>query len=432
MTWTNIAPGQARGGRYALAILCLVNIVNYMDRSILSVLIEPIRSDLRLSDTQIGLMTGVAFALFYAAGGLVLAHIADTRSRPALIALSIAIWSTMTALGGAAQNFGQMLAARIGVGVGEAGVIPAANALLADKYSVEKRALALALFTAASMIGIMAGAILGGILASHHGWRWAFVITGLAGLPLSVLVWFTLEDPPRSAVGVSTQSQGPGFFNGLHQILNDRTLVLLVFAYAFLVFMLFGVVTWFPAYLGRAFNLDVQQVGVQFGAAIGVGTAAGSLIGGLAGNGLVKRDVAWMTRLPLISMVSLWPLYQLAIFAPTSTSALTLIALTAAAGGVGLGPLLAAMQFKLSPSLRAKGAALNGFVGSLIGLGGAPVLVGILSDWLAGTTGPARSLQLSLSLTVTVGLVGVAILAIGHHRLCRELRSGMLAHGRAT
>jgi len=408
---------------YALALLWLVNVTNYVDRSIVGVLIEPMRADLHLTDTQIGIMTGFAFALFYAIGGLYLAHLADTRSRPSLIAVSILVWSLMTAFTGAAHNFWQLLMARVGVGMGEAGVIPAANALLADSYKPERRPLALAVFTSGSMIGIMVGSVVGGFLAAGFGWRCAFIATGLAGLPLALITRLTLRDVPRGGSDGTKQTSAPGFAAAMRQILRNQPLVLLVLSYAFLVFMLFGVVTWFPALIVRTHGLGIAQVGTQFGLAMGLGTAVGGILGGTVANRLAAKDLTWLSRMPLISMCLLWPLYQAAIFTPLPKVSLAFVALAAAVGGMALGPALAAMQMALPASIRAKGAAFNGFVGSLIGIGGAPLLVGAVSDHFTPELGPALALQRGLAVAVTAGSAGAALMWLAHRRFSDFIRT---------
>jgi predicted MFS family arabinose efflux permease len=261
---------------YALVLLAVVNVVNYMDRSIVGVLIQPMKADLALSDTQVGLLTGFAFALFYAIAGIYLAHLADLHNRVRLMAWSIAIWSGMTALSGAAQNFVQLLLARVGVGIGEASVIPIANAMIADSHRPERRAFALAVFTAGSMAGVMAGSLLGGVVAEHWGWRWAFVAAALPGLPLALLVRYTLRDPGRGQADAVPAGAPPPLGAAMALILKDRAVVLLVCGFAFIVFMLFGVITWFPALLVRLHGMALSEVGAWFGLAIGLGTVAGA------------------------------------------------------------------------------------------------------------------------------------------------------------
>ena len=407
---------------YVLGLLFIVNVVNYMDRSIVGVLIEPMRADLHLSDTQLGLMTGFAFALFYAIAGIYLAHLADLHNRPAIISVSIVVWGLMAALTGAAQNFWQLLLARVGVGIGEASVIPASNALLADYYKPARRPFALAIFTAGSMVGVMAGSIVGGVIAAAYGWRWAFVIAGVAGLPLALIVRYTLRDPGRGASdGLQPGAPPVTFANAMGMIRRNPVLLLLILSYAFLVFMQFGIITWFPSLLVRHHGLGLAEVGTAFGIALGLGTALGSVLGGTLAARLAAGDLAWLTRLPALLMVLLWPLYELAIYATTPRNALAMVALAAAVGGAAFGPILAAMQVALPASIRAKGAALNGFVGSLIGIGGGPLLVGLVSDHYSATLGSGAALQRGLAVAVTAALIGVVLMWMAHRRFVRFL-----------
>jgi predicted MFS family arabinose efflux permease len=413
--------------RYVLGLLFVVNVVNYMDRSIVGVLIEPMRADLALTDTQIGLMTGFAFSIFYAVAGIYLAHLADLHSRPRIISISIVAWGAMTALTGATQNFWQLLVTRVGVGVGEASVIPACNALLADYHRPERRPFALAVFTAGSMVGVMVGSMLGGAIAARYGWRMAFAFTGLAGVPLALVVWRTLREPGRGASdGVAAETAPVGLASAMTRIARDPVLPLLILSYAFLAFMQFGVITWFPAFLVRQYGLGLVEVGTSFGLALGAGTAIGSVLGGSIAGRLAARDMAWLTRLPMVLMLLLCPLYELTLHASSARGALVLVTVAAAIGGAAFGPILAAMQFALPAAIRAKGAALNGFIGSLIGMGGGPLLVGVLSDHYAPTLGAAAALQRGLAIAVMAALLGVVLIWLAHRRFekCTRIVAG--------
>ena len=428
MTHTSSPQGLSRSYLgYAMALLFLVNVVNYMDRAIIGVLIEPMRADLGLSDTQIGLMTGVSFALFYAIAGVYLAHLADIRNRTRIIALSLVAWSLMTALTGAAQNVWQLMIARMGVGVGEASVIPTANAMIADYYRPDRRPFALAVFTAGAMLGITAGSLVGGVVAEAYGWRWAFVAAALPGLPLAVLVWLTLRDPERGASDGAIVVSSMPFVVAVRLILSNQVVWLLIVGFSFIVFMLFGVITWLPAFLVRHHGMSLTAVGAWFGAAMGIGTVVGGVAGGAVANRLATRDLAWLTRLPTGLMLLMWPLYEMAIFAPTAGLSLVAVAFASAAGGAAYGPALAAMQTVLPAAARARGAALNGFVANLVGIGGGPLVVGVLSDYLAPTLGEAGALQYALAIAVSAGLVGVVFMLLAHRAFTRWIRGPGIA-----
>ena len=182
---------------YALGILVVVYTFNFIDRQILSILLEPVKADLGLSDTAMGMLTGFAFAMFYATLGIPIARYADRSNRRNLIALALGIWSFFTALSGVAQNFWHLLAARIGVGVGEAGCSPPAHSMIADYYPAEQRATALGIYSLGIPIGIMFGLFAGGWINEFFGWRMAFFVVGLPGIILALVVRFTLAEPPR-------------------------------------------------------------------------------------------------------------------------------------------------------------------------------------------------------------------------------------------
>lgn len=405
---------------YALSVLVVVNVVNYLDRAIIGVLIEPMKADLGLTDTQIGFMTGIAFALFYAIAGIYLAHLADTRNRVRILSVSIVVWSAMTALSGAAQTFWQLLLVRVGVGIGEASVIPTANAMIADYYPAERRSFALAIFSAGTMIGVMAGSALGGVVAEAHGWRWAFVVAALPGIPLALLVWLTLREPGRGASDGLKSVEALPLLESMQLILRNRVVLLMILGFSFIMFMLFGVITWFPTFLVRYHGMSLSEVGALFGLAMAFGTVTGAILGGWIANRLAARDLAWLTRMPPGLLFLMWPLYELAIYAPTGASSLAMVTLVALVGGCAYGPALAAIQTALPPSVRAKGAALNGFVSSLVGMGCGPLIVGMLSDFYTPALGQAVALQRGLAIAVSVSAIGVVFMVYAHRAFMRR------------
>jgi predicted MFS family arabinose efflux permease len=266
---------------------------------------------------------------------------------------------------------------------------------------------------------VMAGSLLGGVVAEHWGWRWAFVAAALPGLPLALLVRYTLRDPGRGQADAVPAGAPPPLGAAMALILKDRAVVLLVCGFAFIVFMLFGVITWFPALLVRLHGMALSEVGAWFGLAIGLGTVAGALGGGWIANALSARDLGWIPRLPPFLLLLMWPLYELAIYAPSGGQAVILVGLVAAVGGAAYGPALAALQTALPAAVRAKGAALNGFVGSLVGMGGGPLVVGMLSDHFSPALGAAGGLQRGLGIAVCVGLLGVVFMGFAHRAFVR-------------
>ncbi|MBL4613120.1 MAG: MFS transporter [Emcibacter sp.] len=394
--------------------MLLINVINYADRSIIGILLEPIKIDLQLSDTQIGLISGLAFALFYAFAGLAIAYLCDLYSRRTIIVVSIIGWSVMTALTGAANNFVQLFIVRMGIGVGEAGAIPASNSLIADWFPAAKRPLAMAIFGASVFVGVMVGAIMGGYIAEHYGWRWAFVAAATPGIPLAILTWYTLKEPKRGqADGIEAAPVG-SLKSTVALLLRNKAYVYLILAFAFMTFLLFGVVNWFPAYLMRAKGVGQAEIGLYFGLALGLGNATGAIIGGYAASVLAKKSLSWLTLFPFILSFLLIPLFEAAVFAPTAIGAFAFIAIAGAVGGSILGPVLASIQTVVSPHVRTTASGLNGVLFSIVGHGGAPLFIGFFSDRFAVSMPSAEALQTSLSLAVLSGIPLTIFLGLAH------------------
>jgi predicted MFS family arabinose efflux permease len=409
------APPRVSGHAwYGLALIFIINVVNYGDRTIIGVLIEPIRKDLHLTDTQIGLITGFAFALFYAVAGLFISYLADIGPRRLVISISMVVWSAMTAMTGMVTNFWQLFLARMGIGLGEAGALPAANSLVADWFAPARRPFAMAVLNAGVFAGIMTGSLVGGLVAERFGWRWAFFVAGMPGIPLALLTLVTMREPARGeADGLDVRIRA-SLVETVRALLYNPTYVLLILAFAFNTFLTFGVMAWFPAYSVRMFGLSQAQVGVFFGTAIGVGTVIGSLGGGIVANWLSARWLGWLTLLPVFLSLASMVFYEAAAFAPSVTFAFGFLILGTSAGGALMGPTLSAIQTIVKPHMRASAAGLNGVVFSVIGHGGAPLTIGLLSDWWARPFGPALGLRYALGAAILSGLVTAAFFLLAH------------------
>ncbi len=409
---------------YSVLLLFLVNVVNYMDRSVINVLIEPIRKEFGLSDAHIGLLTGFAFALFYAIAGLFLANLADRVSRRALMSVSITLWSIMTALTGAAQTFWHLFVTRIGVGIGEASTIPASYSLLADYFAPARRALVIGIVSSGTMVGVMVGSMLGGFVAESFGWRWAFVAAAVPGIPLALLVAWSLRDPIRGASDGLAVTESIGLISGLRQLLANRSACFLILSFAFITFLAQGVITWIPAYFMRRFDIPLSAVGTGFGLAIGLGTAVGSVLGGTITSTLARRDIAWLTRFPLWITPLIWLSYELMLLAPSFSLSLVAIAWCSVLSGASFGPVLSAMQTVAPANLRSTTAGLNGFVASFIGIGSAPLLIGLMSDHFQARYSEAVALQNALMIAVCAAFFSLVALYFSH----RSFKAAMTIH----
>jgi predicted MFS family arabinose efflux permease len=394
----------------AVAVLFLVNVANYTDRLVLSVVLQPIKLEFGLSDTEMGLLTGAAFALCYALFGLWVARLADRYNRVTIISVSLLVWSAVTALTGFARSFLQLLVARVAVGIGESGAIATGTAIIADLFPLHRRAAPLAVFLAGSSVGITCGLMLGGWLAQQYGWRATFVIVGLPGIGLALLTALLLRDPPR---GYSDGGVPAGTSTSLRQVLaafvRNTTYVRLVLGASLVSFVLFGVMNWMPAFFIRRFGMTVAEVGTTFGLAIGLGGGLGMLAGGALTNRLVQRDARWLVWMPAVVILLSLPTYELAVFADSSRVAALLLFVANFTSGLAYGPVGTAVVSVVAPAMRATASATSSFVNSVIGIGLAPLLVGVVSDALGSARSDAISLQYSLAFCLPVLVLASAL-----------------------
>lgn len=408
-TTASAAPGS-RSVRVTLWILLIVYIFNFIDRQIVNILAEPIARDLGLSDTQIGLMTGLAFALFYTVLGIPIARFADrsSTSRPKVIAIALAVWSLMTALCGLAQNFGQLLLARIGVGVGEAGCTPPAHSLISDIVPPEKRSSALAFYSLGIPIGTLLGMIIGGTLADYVGWREAFVVVGLPGVAMALVVWFVIKDPRQSDAATILRNQNqPAALpmkQALSEVMRSRAFVLLLFAGSAASFLAYGKTTWTTIFFQRTHGMSPGEVGLWFGLIGGVGGILGTFLGGYLADRFGAKNRRHVLSAPAIGMALAVPLALLAYQAPTWPMALTLLVLPTIFNSFYYGPTYSAAQGLVPLRARAIASATLLFFQNLIGLGLGPLFFGILSDWLQPAYG-AESVRYVLFGAAFLGLV---------------------------
>ncbi|HVP85945.1 MAG TPA: MFS transporter [Rhizomicrobium sp.] len=375
--------------RYTLAFLFVIYAFNYVDRQLLSILMEPIRKELHLSDTQLGVLSGFAFALFYATLGIPIARLADRHSRRNIIVVAMAIWSVMTAACGFAQGFISLLLPRIGVGIGEAGASPPAHSMLSDFYPPQKRAAALAIYSTGIPVGILLGLAGGGWLNQSFGWRTAFLVIGLPGVLLAGFFYLTAEEPVRGAQDGGAPDAMPGMAESLRHLWGLETFRWVTLASALHAVCAYGVLQWNPSYLIRTFGLGTREVGLSLGLIIGVMGGLGTLFGGFVSDWLAKRDLRWYVFLPALSVALSIPFYFATFQAASATLALMLYVAPAFLANLFTGPSFATIQ-SLSPTrMRAMAASLYLFILNLIGLGFGPAAVGIASDLLHPTLGTA-------------------------------------------
>ena len=382
-----------RSVRATLWILLIVYIFNFIDRQIVNILAEPIALELGLSDTQIGLMTGLAFALFYTALGLPIARYADrpTTNRPRLIAIALATWSAMTALCGVATNFIQLLLSRIGVGVGEAGCTPPAHSLIADIVPPERRSSALAFYALGIPIGTLLGMMIGGLLADWVGWRMAFLIVGLPGVALALVVHFMLRDPRQRLAGAEKVQVAPAqelsLWAAVRSVMGSRAFVLLLAAGSTAAFLAYGKVTWTTIFFQRTHGLTPGEVGFWFGIINGAAGIFGTWLGGYLADRFGARNRRHVLTAPAIAMAVAAPIAFLAYQASTWQVALVLLIVPTLCNSLYYGPTYSAAQGLVPLRARAIAAAVVLFFQNLIGLGLGPLFFGMLSDMLQPSYG---------------------------------------------
>ena len=411
---------------YALGLLFVVYIFNFIDRQILGILAQPIKEDLGLSDTQLGFMGGIAFAIFYTALGIPIARLADTGVRRNILATCLAVWSLMTALCGFAQNFVQLLLCRIGVAAGEAGGSPPAHSIISDLFTRHQRATALGIYALGIPVGTMLGNLLGGRISDLFDWRWAFVIVGTPGILLALVVRFTLREPPR---GMSEPPAEDG------AVLDDRPAppVTAVFAAlwerrsfrwmsigaALHAFVGYGVGYWIPSFFIRSHDFTRTEIGDAL-FWLGIPGVLGTFLGGWLGDRMGKRDVRWYVWLPgLATLVSV----PFAFYVYTHDDpwfALWIYAFPVFLGSYYLGPTFSLTQGLVGLRMRALAASILLFILNIIGLGLGPQFVGIVSDALVASQG-TESLRTALVMVLAFNVLSTGFYLLASRTLAADL-----------
>lgn len=376
--------------RLTLWVLLIVYIFNFLDRQIVNILAEPISRDLGLSDTQIGLMTGIAFAAFYTFLGIPIARFADRpkTNRVGLISISLVVWSGMTALCGMAQNFVQLLLARIGVGVGEAGCTPAAHSLIADLAPPEKRASAISFYSLGIPIGSLLGMLIGGLVADAYGWRAAFLVAGLPGIALALLVFLVLRDPRMAAQMQAAQPKlAISTAEAFKEILASRAFIMLAIGGAMAAFLSYGKATWTTIFFQRTHELSPGEVGFWFGIGGGIAGIIGTWAGGWFADKYGKEDRRHVLTAPALGMLIAIPIAISAYWVENWWYALILIMTPTFLNSMYVGPAYSCAQGLVPLRARAMASALLLFAQNLIGLGLGPLFFGMLSDGIKPIAG---------------------------------------------
>lgn len=374
---------------WMLAVLFLVATCSYLDRHIVAVLLEPIKKEFGASDTQLGLLTGFAFAIFYATLGIPVARWADRGNRRTVVTTALVVWSLFTALCGITANFWQLALARVGVGAGEAGAIPPSQSLLADYFPPEKRGAALAIFMSSATLGYLIAFMGGAILAQHFGWRVALIAVGLPGFALAILTRFTLDEP-RAAIRTTVsekRASSLGLGAALGELKSKSSYVFLLGGAACYGLVAYGAAIFMPSFMVRSLGLSLADIGIVFGLISTVTALGATLAGGWIADRLGRRDTRWYAWLPALSCAVAFPFQAGALLVHSFAAFLTFSAIGGLLLGIGVPAMYTALHAVCGSSRRSLAVAVFSFTMSLIGSGLGPLMTGALSDSLAPRLG---------------------------------------------
>ncbi|HWU01417.1 MAG TPA: MFS transporter [Novosphingobium sp.] len=405
---------------YVLILMSLISLVGAYDRYLVGILVESIKRDLKVSDGQVGLLTGLGFALVYSLLAVPVARLSDGGRRVPVLAAALALWSAMTALCGVASGFPMLLLARMGVGVGEAGCVPTTQAILSDHFPARWRATAIAIATVASGIGLTLATVYGGWVADHWGWRAAFMVGAVPGPVLAWLLWATLRKPVARGLICAAPPPHRTMRGAVGTLLRVRSLRLIYIGYSVATMAAYATISWVPAFLMRSQHLSASRVGASYGAINGMAMIIALFAGGVLGDVLGRRDQRWLV----------WQMGACFLLACPMTVAFlmahdfnTVLCLTAPMTMLAMGSssiAYATIQGLAGPRLRATGSALFLLFYNLAGVGIGPSLVGWLSDGLQGRFG-TEALRMALVGMSTTYVLGGLIILLAHASIRQDM-----------
>jgi len=417
---------------YALFVLATIYVFNYIDRQLMTIVIEPVKLEFGISDTGIGLLSGVTFAVFYTVFGFPLGRLSDRIGRKPVIAFSCLVWSIVTMLCGMAGNFLTLMLARIGVAVGEAGGTAPSVAMVSDMYPPHRRSTALAVLMLGSSLGAIVGLGLGGWIAQHYGWRYAFLLIGAPGIVLGLLLLFTVRTPKPAAAPTPLEQRAlqQGWLQTLIELLRMPSFLWLVLAGGAAAVAGYAIGTWSPSFLIRSHGLNMQEAGFLVGVVGGTGSTVGTLVCGMLTDRLARRDVGWQIGVPLLGTLLsipfalayfLWP--QGTAFYIGSIAVPQAFLFYSAFGFFGVWwvtPCLSAITHLFPATKLAQATAIFVMSMTLLGVGVGPLLVGMLSDYFTPSLG-GEALRYALASSVSMLLLAVLVLAMALPRYRTQL-----------
>jgi len=405
-----------------MLVLLLVYTLNFLDRQIVNILAESIKGDLNLQDWQLGLLTGFAFAIFYALAGIPIARYAERGNRRNIIGAAVAIWSGFTALCGFAGNFIHLLLCRFGVGIGEAGGVPPSHSLITDITPKEKRASALAFFHLGLPLGTLLGLAMGGLIVDQYGWRAAFIVAGLPGLLVAFLTFFVLPEPRNNTRQTHIENiEKNGFKDTFLYLAKKPSFVFSIIGATTVSFVLYAHQAFVPAFFFRVYGADLAELastfglkpggflGITLGLMSGVAGAFGLWLGGKLADLGARKNLSYYCTIPAVATLLFVPIQALVFIVPSLTLSLLLCAPALLLMSMWIAPFFTTLQSVAPPDMRATGSALGLLMINLFGLGFGPLTLGVVSDFLSASLGltPAEGLRWALVIITCVGFISV-------------------------
>jgi len=411
-------PPASRAYRaYVLVVLIVVYTFNFMDRQIVGILAVPIKADLLLTDSQLGLMGGLAFALFYTSLGIPVARLADRVSRTGIMTCALALWSAMTAACGLAHSFVQLFLARLGVGVGEAGGVAPAYSLICDYFPRRERARALGVYSFGIPIGSASGIVAGGLIASLVSWRVAFFAVGLAGILITPIFRLTVREPTRGIFDSVSAPRSHATFGEIFAVLLRKPSFWGISLGAAASSMMgYGLFFWIPSFLVRSFGMGLLQASLGFGALVLIGGLLGIWMGGVIADRFGERHKSAYALVPAIAFLATVPFYVVGVLSTTLWVSIAVMLVPIALGLAWLGPILAAVQHLVPANMRSTASAIFLFINNLIGIGVGTTLIGALSDAMHVRFG-ADSLRYAILAGTGFYLVAALFFVLASRRL---------------
>lgn len=373
---------------YCLGLIFVVLVLNYVDRGILAVVLESIKEDFQLNDLQLGLLSGPAFAVFYAIMGIPFARWADMGNRRIVISLSLAIWSAMTAFGGMAQSFGALFLTRVGVGVGEAGAVPPTHSLASNYYPPKHHGKTASVLSFSVFVGSFLGLAGGGAILAATDWRTTLMAVGLPGIAIALLAFFTLREPREitKVPGINEvfNAESRAIIRG---VLAKKTYLQLLISFAIVSFFSYGIASFAVPFFIRSFGVDIGVIGATYGGTAAASSVVGTVSAALLVDRLAKRDKAWMLRLPGIACFVAVPFVLASILSPSYKLCLLFFFIGNSFVSMAIPALFASIYGIIHSSQRSMAIAVFGLAANLLGLGLGPVIIGAISDALTPTFG---------------------------------------------